>query len=419
MLTILPLIPLFFMSSMFKIEAQSPEDQTNFDPQDAESNFQPSLAFVIGVLSIMFLITFVLLVYAKFCHRDGSSGHGGRGDVENPPVVTRSTPNRFSGIDKTVIESLPFFRFSSLKGLRQGLECVVCLSRFDDVEILRLLPKCKHAFHIDCIDRWLEKHSSCPLCRRKVTAEDSAMFACSSSMRVVDQGTGDSPGFEVFVEREESSRFGGFGSSFRRIFRGNGNDSNTNNARNDCEKQETVEIREEGELEFHRFNHKIVVSGAMINYRWSNLTTSDLTFLSKEMTNSSTCIQFSKLQPKAKQGDTVASLQSSSSDLIAKIKEEMERKRTFESRLSSSGTEEGNTFGEGSKTMSLADRRVLSEITAVPRFAEKAEDSAKDERMRRIWLPIASRTIHWFANLETNLRHEDHRRRRHHQTLQN
>ncbi|KAI4376588.1 hypothetical protein MLD38_014334 [Melastoma candidum] len=423
---ILPLIPLFFMSSLFKIEAQSPDDQANFNPQDAVTNFQPSLAVVIGILSIMFLITFILLVYAKFCHRDRSSGHRGTGDTENPTVAVRSRSTRFSGIDKTVIESLPFFRFSSLKGLRQGLECVVCLSKFEDVETLRLLPKCKHAFHIDCIDHWLEKHSSCPLCRRKVSTEDMAMFACSSSMRVIDQGAGDGPGFEVFIEREESSLFGGFGSSFRRIFRGNGNDSNVNNGMNDGERRETGEIREQEELEYHRFNHKIVVSGAMINPRWSNLTTSDLVYLSKEMTNFTGIHQLSKLQPKANPDDTVANLQSDSSNVIAKIKEEMERKRTFENRLSSSisnatlippttRTEEGNTFGGGSKAVSTANRRVVSEITAVSRFEENAEDSARDERMRRIWLPIASRTIHWFANRERNPHHDDHR---HHQPLQ-
>lgn len=56
--------------------------------------------------------------------------------------------------------------------LQEVLECAVCLSRFEDADILRLLPKCKHAFHLDCVDTWLVSHSTCPLCRHCITSED-------------------------------------------------------------------------------------------------------------------------------------------------------------------------------------------------------------------------------------------------------
>ena len=35
------------------------------------------------------------------------------------------------------------------KASKGALECVVCLSEFDDDETLRLLPKCSHVFHPD------------------------------------------------------------------------------------------------------------------------------------------------------------------------------------------------------------------------------------------------------------------------------
>ncbi|CAN6481352.1 unnamed protein product [Victoria cruziana] len=54
-----------------------------------------------------------------------------------------------------------------------GQECVICLARFSDGETIRVLPRCKHAFHKECLDPWLLSRctasSLCPVCRDPVT----------------------------------------------------------------------------------------------------------------------------------------------------------------------------------------------------------------------------------------------------------
>ncbi|CAA3023027.1 E3 ubiquitin- ligase EL5-like [Olea europaea subsp. europaea] len=45
------------------------------------------------------------------------------------------------------------------------LDCVVCLSRVSLGDKYKMLPTCKHGFHVNCIDAWLQRHSTCPLCR--------------------------------------------------------------------------------------------------------------------------------------------------------------------------------------------------------------------------------------------------------------
>ncbi|EPS66214.1 hypothetical protein M569_08563, partial [Genlisea aurea] len=157
---------------------------------DSFAGFQPTLAFVIAMLSIMFSLTFILLLYAKFCHRIPAAHQFHDG-------LLISARRRFSGLDRKAVESLPYFRFADLRGAKQGLECCVCLNRFEDVEVLRLLPKCKHAFHIDCIDNWLEKHATCPLCRRRVTQDDLLAIPAIESSRLPSGRS------ELFVRLEE------------------------------------------------------------------------------------------------------------------------------------------------------------------------------------------------------------------------
>ncbi|KAK1610307.1 hypothetical protein QYE76_033980 [Lolium multiflorum] len=46
-----------------------------------------------------------------------------------------------------------------------SVECVVCLQELEDGDVVRVLPACRHFFHVNCIDGWLCAHSSCPVCR--------------------------------------------------------------------------------------------------------------------------------------------------------------------------------------------------------------------------------------------------------------
>ncbi|XP_062196822.1 NEP1-interacting protein-like 1 [Phragmites australis] len=75
------------------------------------------------------------------------------------------------GMPAAAIEALPAMRFTEHTavddcGERTG--CSVCLGDFEAGETARSLPECGHTFHLPCIDAWLLRHASCPLCRRTV-----------------------------------------------------------------------------------------------------------------------------------------------------------------------------------------------------------------------------------------------------------
>jgi len=60
--------------------------------------------------------------------------------------------------------------------------CLICLDDYTPEDDLRVLT-CKHTFHQDCVDRWLETgRNNCPACRSKgVGNEDAAETAGAST----------------------------------------------------------------------------------------------------------------------------------------------------------------------------------------------------------------------------------------------
>nr|XP_010939705.1 RING-H2 finger protein ATL52 [Elaeis guineensis] len=72
------------------------------------------------------------------------------------------------GLDEATIRSIAVAEYKAGGGLLGAADCSVCLGEFQDGELVRLLPKCGHAFHVPCIDTWLRAHVNCPLCRAHI-----------------------------------------------------------------------------------------------------------------------------------------------------------------------------------------------------------------------------------------------------------
>lgn len=131
------------------------------------SLFRTSIPLIMGIVAVLFFLTFLVLFYTKYCRRrtlGGGDFYGSEGDADFTGYKRQD-----AGVDRAVVESLPVIPFHRRD---DGTECAVCLRRFTAGELLRALPKCMHAFHIGCVDQWLATHSTCPLCRLKVEPGD-------------------------------------------------------------------------------------------------------------------------------------------------------------------------------------------------------------------------------------------------------
>ncbi|TKY56499.1 RING-H2 finger protein ATL63 [Spatholobus suberectus] len=167
---------------------------------------------LVAILSLLLVILFVLLlhVYAKWFLSQAqprSRTRRRRTQVTVSGVLEPSdfysinleaSPACTKGLDSAIVSAIPMFVHGTEK--TEELGCVICLSVIEEGEIGRSLPKCGHAFHVECIDMWLSSHCNCPICRAPIVA--SGVVQNDSEMGSVD-GDGVfeivvvTPGYEI------------------------------------------------------------------------------------------------------------------------------------------------------------------------------------------------------------------------------
>ncbi|KAM7481274.1 hypothetical protein LguiB_005857 [Lonicera macranthoides] len=303
--------------------------------QIQRSPFKPSVAVIVGIVTTIFSITFLILLYIKHCKRGSfnNNNHHHNNNVYGSSFLAApgsGGSRKNSGIDRIVIESLPIFKFGSLSGHKDGLECAVCLNKFESAEFLKLLPQCKHAFHVECVDTWLDAHSTCPLCRHRVHPED-IVFIQGDATNILHHHLDETEAKDVNYEKLEmgniprrvSARHSSPGEIGRRRSTAYSSTSKANkegistrrsldsirslslpkkkiinfinnNSKSDQEEELLVGARKDGllltaEEKQRRLGHRIIVSGAgsdgkpNTDHRWSEVNPSDLLYLRSEM----------------------------------------------------------------------------------------------------------------------------------------
>ncbi|URE05103.1 RING-H2 finger protein [Musa troglodytarum] len=116
---------------------------------DFENRINPSIFLIVVLLAVIFFVSGLLhlLLQQLFRLHD-------------------------AGVDQSFIDTLPVFLYNAIIGVKDPFDCAVCLCEFEADDKLRLLPKCSHAFHLDCIDTWL-------LSQRSLIGNVSPTTGCS------------------------------------------------------------------------------------------------------------------------------------------------------------------------------------------------------------------------------------------------
>ncbi|KAI3440416.1 RING-type domain-containing protein [Psidium guajava] len=191
-LCLLLLLPTLLPSAAAQPASTPPSDKSS-SSNPAYGSFTPSVGLVMFVIVVMLFLLASFSAYVLRCSPapEGSIGRAVRS-------LRRLGAPR--GLDPAVLETFPTAVYSAVKGHKVGeasLECAVCLNDFEDDDTLRLIPKCDHAFHPDCIGAWLASHTTCPVCRADLSSQPAGDWESQQA----ESGT-ETPMVEVTVEAD-------------------------------------------------------------------------------------------------------------------------------------------------------------------------------------------------------------------------
>lgn len=156
----------------------NPVDPT--EPYSGTNGFDANVVMVLSVLLCALICSLGLNSIIKCALRCSNFMPTDSTDDSSNPSATSGSAN--TGIKKKALKTFAVVNYSpNLKLPGLGTECVICLSDFAPGDRLRLLPKCQHGFHIRCIDKWLNTHSSCPTCRHCLIETCQKIVGCDQA----------------------------------------------------------------------------------------------------------------------------------------------------------------------------------------------------------------------------------------------
>ncbi|XP_057947956.1 RING-H2 finger protein ATL40-like [Malania oleifera] len=154
----------------------------SFDANKFGSSHKIFIAAII-ILCLIVILVSIFHLYIKFLLRCRQRRHHASSlyplDIEAAQSELGLSEGTSTGLDRLVMDSLPVFIYGMSHELDrdEGTECPVCLGAIVEGAKVRLLPSCKHLFHVECIDMWLSSQTTCPICRTPVQPKSGDLGA--------------------------------------------------------------------------------------------------------------------------------------------------------------------------------------------------------------------------------------------------
>ncbi|KAI0491482.1 hypothetical protein KFK09_025742 [Dendrobium nobile] len=127
-------------------------------------------SIVIFIFIIFLIATITYITYLMWSY-----------SVVAPPLQPER--NADTEIDNATLSTWPTLTYIEAKSRDpravNAICCYICLVDYKEDEredkAMRLLPECGHLFHATCVDPWLWRQHTCPVCRSLVVNRDLQM----------------------------------------------------------------------------------------------------------------------------------------------------------------------------------------------------------------------------------------------------
>ncbi|GJZ69438.1 RING-H2 finger protein ATL52-like protein [Tanacetum coccineum] len=157
-------------SSSSSSSSSSLSSTTSSETFSTNSFFTPLLISIMGIGTVALAILIYHLLLVKYCMRRHAARMAALRNYANEEVPV--------GVDEKTLKIIPIIAYKGNEDNQCENECAVCLGDLEDGDMVRLLPICKHLFHVKCIDEWFVGHTSCPVCRVPVVGPDDEIRGC-------------------------------------------------------------------------------------------------------------------------------------------------------------------------------------------------------------------------------------------------
>ena len=170
----------------YNLVHQAPHANTIIYHTTQPASDLPILAIIVPSI---FVTAFILITYLTLVNKCCSNWHQlnplrwistlqasqhEHQDHQDPFIALSLSPMMWNhGLDESAIKEIPTLECTKAeaeKNIQSVCGCVVCLTEFQEHDMLKVLPNCSHAFHLHCIDIWLQTNANCPLCRSSITS---------------------------------------------------------------------------------------------------------------------------------------------------------------------------------------------------------------------------------------------------------
>ncbi|XP_073148145.1 RING-H2 finger protein ATL70-like [Henckelia pumila] len=141
----------------------------DFQGSDSIGGFGYGIGVSVGILLLITTITLA----SYYCTRNNTTSTFPTTSSRDPQEAAAPSDDLRHwvvemGLDDATLNGYPKVLYSDAKVNHKDTTaacCSICLADYKNTDMLRILPECGHLFHLKCVDPWLRRHPTCPVCR--------------------------------------------------------------------------------------------------------------------------------------------------------------------------------------------------------------------------------------------------------------